>query len=97
MGDGDKIMPRSSKYFHQAKDEMSKIPELEYIDPELATFILKGIPSNQYNNGQVINTLKFVLLALLQDGFAEMDKNGESKLDPSKMKTYDNSTLEDLK
>lgn len=90
-------MPRSSKYFHQAKDEMSKIPELEYIDPELAMFILKGIPSNQYNNGQVINTLKFVLLALLQDGFAEMDKNGESKLDPNKMKTYDNSTLEDLK
>lgn len=97
MGDGNKIMPRSSKYFHQAKDEMSKIPELEYIDPELAMFILKGIPSNQYNNGQVINTLKFVLLALLQDGFAEMDKNGESKLDPNKMKTYDNSTLEDLK
>ena len=90
-------MPRSSKYFHQAKDEMSKIPELEYIDAELAMIILKSIPSNQYNNGQVINTLKFVLLALLQDGFAEMDKNGESKLDPSKMKTYDNSTLEDLK
>ena len=90
-------MPRPSKYFHQAKDEMSKIPELEYIDAELAMIILKGIPSNQYNNGQVINTLKFVLLALLQEGFEEMDKNGESKLDPSKMKTYDNSTLEDLK
>ena len=90
-------MPKSSKYFYQAKDEMSKIPEIEYIDPELAMNILKSIPSNKYNNGQVINTLKFVLLALLQDGFAEMDKNGELKLDPNKMKTYDNSTLEGLK
>ena len=90
-------MPKGSKYFHQARDEMSKIPELEYIDPELAMIILKGIPSNQYNNGQVINTLKFVLLALLQDGFAEMEKAGEKQLDPSKMKTYDEDTLEGLK
>jgi len=90
-------MPEGSKYFHQAKDEMSKIPELEYIDAELAMLILKGIPSNQYNNGQVINTLKFVLLALLQDGFQEMEKAGEKQLDPSKMKTYDEDTLEGLK
>ena len=90
-------MIRGKKFFDMAREEISKIPELEYIDPDLAMIILKGIPSNQYNNGQVINTLKFVLLALLQDGFAEMDKNGESKLDPNKMKTYDNSTLEDLK
>ena len=90
-------MIRGKKFFDMAREEISKIPELEYIDAELAMLILKGIPSNQYNNGQVINTLKFVLLALLQDGFQEMEKSGEKQLDPSKMKTYDNSTLEDLK
>lgn len=80
-----------------AREEIAKIPELEYIDPELAMIILKSIPNNKYNNGQVIGTLKFVLLALLQDGFQEMEKSGEKQLDPSKMKTYDEDTLEGLK
>ena len=90
-------MPRNKKFFDMARKEMSNIPELEFIDPELATIILKSIPSKIYNNGQVIGTLKFVLLALLQDGFQEMEKDGEKQLDPSKMKTYDEDTLEGLK
>lgn len=90
-------MPRNKKFFDMARKEMSIIPELEFIDPELATIILKSIPSKIYNNGQVIGTLKFVLLALLQDGFQEMEKSGEKQLDPNKMKTYDEDTLEGLK
>ncbi len=90
-------MPRGKKFFDMAREEIAKIPELEYIDPELAMIILKSIPNNKYNNGQVIGTLKFVLLALLQDGFQEMEKSGEKQLDPSKMKTYDEDTLEGLK
>ena len=89
-------MPRNKKFFDKAREEMSRIPELEYIDAELAMTILKSIPNNKYNNGQVIGTLKFVLLALLQDGFQEMEKAGEKQLDPSKMKTYDEDTLEGL-
>ena len=90
-------MPRNKKFFDKAREEMSRIPELEYIDPELAMTILKSIPNKEYNNGQVIGTLKFVLLALLQDGFVEMEKSGEKQLDPNKMKTYDEDTLEGLK
>ena len=68
------IMPRNKKFFDKAREEMSRIPELEFIDPELAMTILKSIPNKQYNNGQVIGTLKFVLLALLQRRFSRDGK-----------------------
>ena len=60
--------------------------------------ILKSIPTKEFNNGEVINTLKFVLLALLQDGIKEMDKESESlKERIGDMDKYSEDKLEDWK
>ena len=81
---------KSVKDFKLAKEEADRLPDIEFISPDLAMIILKSIPNKEFNNGQVVNTLKFVLLAILQDGMQEMDKDGD-------MKEYDADTLEDMK
>jgi hypothetical protein len=81
---------RNVKNFKLAKEEANRLPDVKFISPDLAMIILQSIPNKEFNNGQVVNTLKFVLLAIIQDGMQEMDKDGD-------MKEYDADTLEDMK
>jgi hypothetical protein len=81
---------RNVKNFKLAKEEANRLPDVKFISPDLAMIILQSIPNKEFNNGQVVNTLKFVLLAILQDSMQEMDKDGD-------MKEYDADTLEDMK
>jgi hypothetical protein len=81
---------RNVKNFKLAKEEANRLPDVKFISPDLAMIILQSIPNKEFNNGQVVNTLKFVLLAIIQDSMQEMDKDGD-------MKEYDADTLEDMK
>ena len=91
-------MTKKSEDFKRAKEEADRLPEVKFINPELAMIILKSIPTKEFNNGQVINTLKFVLLALLQDGIREMDKESESlKERIGEMDEYSEDKLEGWK
>ena len=91
-------MTKRSEDFKRAKDEADRLPEVKFINPELAMIILKSIPTKEYNNGEVVNTLKFVLLALLQDGIREMDKESETlKERIGDMDKYSEDKLEDWK
>ena len=81
---------KSVKDFKLAKEESDRLPDIKYIDPNLAMIILQSIPNKEFNNGQVVNTLKFVLLAIIQDGMQDMTKDGD-------MKEYDADTLENMK
>ncbi len=91
-------MTKRSEDFKRAKNEADRLPEVKFINPELAMIILKSIPTKEYNNGEVVNTLKFVLLALLQDGIREMDKESESlKEHIGDMDKYSEDKLEDWK
>jgi hypothetical protein len=83
-------MTKRSEDFKLAKEESDRLPDVKFISPDLAMIILKSIPNKEFNNGQVVNTLKFVLLAIIQDGMQEMAKDGD-------MKEYDSDTLEDMK
>ena len=81
---------KSIKNFKLAKEEADRLPDVKFINPDLAMTILQSIPNKEFNNGQVVNTLKFVLLAIIQDGMQDMTKDGD-------MKEYDADTLEDMK
>jgi hypothetical protein len=82
------IMNKKSKDFKLVKEESDRLPDVKFISPDLAMIILQSIPNKKFNNGQVVNTLKFVLMAVIQDSMQEMDKD--------KME-YDSDTLEDMK
>ncbi len=79
---------RNVKDFKLVKEESDRLPDVKFISPDLAMIILQSIPNKKFNNGQVVNTLKFVLMAVIQDSMQEMDKD--------KME-YDSDTLEDMK
>ncbi len=81
-------MNKKSKDFKLVKEESDRLPDVKFISPDLAMIILQSIPNKKFNNGQVVNTLKFVLMAVIQDSMQEMDKD--------KME-YDSDTLEDMK
>ena len=91
-------MTKRSEDFKRAKDEADRLPEVKFINPELAMIILKSIPTKEFNNGEVVNSFLFVLLGLVQVGIREMVQDSQSlKERIGEMDEYSEDKLEDWK
>ena len=68
-------MPRNKKFFDKAREEMSRIPELEFIDPELAMTILKSIPNKEYKQRTGYRHIEICVTSIVTRRFC---RNGKS-------------------